>query len=315
MSQERPTINPNSEHPGGFTHILPPTLQAVGQTPCFPAEEASMVPPTPNHYWRLLNNPGLTPPALGLTPPPSNLGPPVVTTEAFLGLTQQVQTLVGMIQAIVPYIPQLAQALVHQRPDAPRQTLQREVPQSMLTREEHPDNEAPHHPPNEVMTENSNASVSQSMSRSRNVMRTPPEPNIISSDSTNSMREQLRQVNQRLDEVLRDFVKSKEVVGETTKGGSPFIPKIQDKPVPSGFRLPILEPYDGSTDPSEHVGMFRAQMALYDTSDALMCCAFPTTLRGSARMWYSWLKLSSISSFDHLTREFGSTSWQAPTRD
>ncbi|RWW62596.1 hypothetical protein BHE74_00030268 [Ensete ventricosum] len=188
MSQERPTSNPNSEHPDGFTHNLPPTLQAAGQTPRFPAEEASTVVPTPNRYWRFLNDPGFTP----LAPNPR---PPAVSTEAFLGLTQ-------------------------------------------------------------------------------------------------------------LEEVQRDFVKSKEEVKETSKGGSLFVPEIQDKPVPPSFRLPILEPYDGSTDPSEHVTTFRAQMALYGTSDALMCRVFPMTLKGLARMWYSRLKPSSISSFDHLVREF-----------
>ncbi|RWV88141.1 hypothetical protein BHE74_00047572 [Ensete ventricosum] len=93
-------------------------------------------------------------------------------------------------------------------------------------------------------------------------MRTSPEPNVISSYSTNSVREQLCQVNQRLNEVQRNFVRSKEEVRETTKGGSSFVPEILDNPIPSSFRLPTLEPYHGSTDPSEHVATFRAQMAL-----------------------------------------------------
>ncbi|RRT67399.1 hypothetical protein B296_00017911 [Ensete ventricosum] len=149
-----------------------------------------------------------------------------------------------------------------------------------------------------------NTSVSQPANRSRDVMCLSLEPDVVSSDSTNSVREQLRQVNQRLDEVQKDFVRSKEEVGETTKGGSSFTPEILDKPIPSSFRLSTLEPYDGSTEPTEHVAAFRAQMALYDTFDALMCHTFPTTLRGLARMWYSRIKLSSISSFDQFTKEF-----------
>ncbi|RZR86839.1 hypothetical protein BHM03_00014121, partial [Ensete ventricosum] len=70
---------------------------------------------------------------------------------------------------------------------------------------------------------------------------------------------------------------------ESSKGGSPFTPEIQAKMLPTTFRFPALEPYDGSDDQTEHFATFRAQMTLYDTSDALMCWAFPTTLRGSAR--------------------------------
>ncbi|RWW22724.1 hypothetical protein GW17_00013061, partial [Ensete ventricosum] len=100
-------------------------------------------------------------------------------------------------------------------------------------------------------------------------LQTGPDLDTLSSDTANSLREQVRQVHQRLDEVQKEVLKSRGEIGESSKGGSPFTPEIQGKPLPATFRLPTLEPYDGSGDPTEHIAAFRAQMALYDTSDAL----------------------------------------------
>ncbi|RWW11095.1 hypothetical protein GW17_00025318 [Ensete ventricosum] len=123
----------------------------------------------------------------------------------------------------------------------------------------------------------------------------PQEPDTLSSDSIDSLRVQLRRMNKWLDEVQKEVTKSNEEAGESSKRGLPFAREIQDKPIPTSFRLPTLESYDGSSDSTKHVAAFRAQMTLYDSSDALMCRVFPTTFRGPARMWYSRLGPTSIS--------------------
>ncbi|RRT81122.1 hypothetical protein B296_00015275 [Ensete ventricosum] len=126
--------------------LLLPSFTLVNNhdAPRVPTEEASTMIPTLNRYWRLFNDPGLAPLDPILSPIMPGLGPPGVTTKAFLGLTQQVRTLTGMIQSIVPYIPQLAQAPTHQHPYIPRQTMQQEAPQSRSSQGERLRGSAPH---------------------------------------------------------------------------------------------------------------------------------------------------------------------------
>ncbi|RWV77272.1 hypothetical protein GW17_00061924 [Ensete ventricosum] len=108
------------------------------------------------------------------------------------------------------------------------------------------------------------------------------DPDTLSSDSTSSLREQLRLVNQRIDDVSRTL-RTKDDHAEGPLRGSPFVQEIQYAHISSHFRLPMLEAYDGSSDPTEHVAAFYAQMALYGTSDAIIFRAFPITLQGIAR--------------------------------
>ncbi|RWW09782.1 hypothetical protein GW17_00026702 [Ensete ventricosum] len=71
------------------------------------AEEVTTAGPTPNRFWRMMTDPRFPSPA-------SNPTPFVVTAEAFLGLTNQVQALASMMQTIVPYLPQLIQSATQQ---------------------------------------------------------------------------------------------------------------------------------------------------------------------------------------------------------
>ncbi|RRT34077.1 hypothetical protein B296_00050233 [Ensete ventricosum] len=107
----------------------------------------------------------------------------------------------------------------------------------------------------------------RSQNRSCDPVQTGPDFDTLSSDTVDSLREQVCQVHQRLDEVQKEVLKSRGEIGESSKGGSPFTPEIQGKPLPATFRLLNLEPYNGSDDLTEHIAAFRAQMTLYDMSD------------------------------------------------
>lgn len=82
------------------------------------------------------------------------------------------------------------------------------------------------------------------------------EPDMLSTNSKDSLLAQLRSVNHGLDEVQREFHKSKEELSEAPPRGSPFTLEIQDEPVPPRFRLPVLETYNRASDSTEHVAAF-----------------------------------------------------------
>ena len=64
---------------------------------------------------------------------------------------------------------------------------------------------------------------------------------------------------------------------------SPFMAAVLECPVPSKFRLPQLEPFDGLKDPLDHLNTFKMTIGLQQPPDEIMCCSFPTTLKGAAR--------------------------------
>uniref|UniRef100_A0A2N9H4Y6 Uncharacterized protein n=1 Tax=Fagus sylvatica TaxID=28930 RepID=A0A2N9H4Y6_FAGSY len=85
---------------------------------------------------------------------------------------------------------------------------------------------------------------------------------------------------------------------------SPFTEKVISFPLPSKFRMPSLENFDGTKDPLDHLESFKTMMCLQGVPDEIMCRAFPTTLKGPARIWFKKLIPGSIGSFAQLSHSF-----------
>ncbi|GMH26332.1 hypothetical protein Nepgr_028175 [Nepenthes gracilis] len=85
---------------------------------------------------------------------------------------------------------------------------------------------------------------------------------------------------------------------------SPFAMDLRMQPLPSKFKMPVLEGYDGSKDPMDHLNCFRTHLSLQGASEALMCQCFPVTLRGDTLLWFHGLPPNSIRSFDELADSF-----------
>ena len=66
-----------------------------------------------------------------------------------------------------------------------------------------------------------------------------------------------------------------------------FTATINSFPLPHKFCMPHIDSYDGVKDPLDHLDTFKTLMHLQGVADEIMCRAFPTTLKGAARIWFS----------------------------
>ena len=87
---------------------------------------------------------------------------------------------------------------------------------------------------------------------------------------------------------------------------SPFTAQVNSCPLPQKFRMLQVESYDGVKDPLDHLETFQTMMHLQGVPDEIMCRAFPTTLRGAVRIWFSRLMPNSINTFKELSAQFTS---------
>ncbi|KAK3017903.1 hypothetical protein RJ639_005209 [Escallonia herrerae] len=88
------------------------------------------------------------------------------------------------------------------------------------------------------------------------------------------------------------------------ESGYPLSETIQKAKLPPNFRMPQCDLYDGTGDPGEHVYQFETNMLFLQVSNAVMCRAFPTTLRKAAHAWFKSLQPRSIYSFGQLSDLF-----------
>ncbi|XP_059446479.1 uncharacterized protein LOC132178030 [Corylus avellana] len=84
----------------------------------------------------------------------------------------------------------------------------------------------------------------------------------------------------------------------------PFIDRLMRFPLPDKFKVPRVDKYDGSGDPSDHMESFRAHIILHDTPDEIACQAFPLTLKGIAKEWFGGSSPKSVDNFHSLGRQF-----------
>ncbi|XP_068483297.1 uncharacterized protein [Phaseolus vulgaris] len=91
---------------------------------------------------------------------------------------------------------------------------------------------------------------------------------------------------------------------KSRKRGHPFTDEIITTPLPDKWRGLVIKFYDGSTDPDEHLNVYKTQMTLYTTDNNVWCKVFPTSLQGEPLTWFTELPPNSINDFDTLAAKF-----------
>ena len=124
-------------------------------------------------------------------------------------------------------------------------------------------------------------------------MRTPVE-------NSSKMESELYNMRREIDK-LKNVVKDKAVENldeMIRRTDLPLTTEVFNRPLPPKFHLPQSESFDSLRDPLDHIESFKTLMLLQMTPDKVMCRAFPTMLKGVARVWFGKLPSGTIANFD-----------------
>ena len=119
---------------------------------------------------------------------------------------------------------------------------------------------------------------------------------------------EMQMIKERMDFMMNAFRgrMSKDLDDLVHRVDFPFTTSVNSFPLSHKFRMPQIESYDEAKDPINHLESFKTLMHLQGVADEIMCRAFPTTLKGPARIWFSRLTPNSISTFKELSAQFAS---------
>uniref|UniRef100_A0A2N9F1K7 Uncharacterized protein n=1 Tax=Fagus sylvatica TaxID=28930 RepID=A0A2N9F1K7_FAGSY len=157
--------------------------------------------------------------------------------------------------------------------------------------------------------ESAGSSAPPSQHKTAKTTRRPDHPDRSSrdpDDKTARLEKELREMRKQMGD-MKNSLRAKAARNLDNlihRADSPFIPSIADFPLPSRFKVPLLENFDGTKDPFDYLEAFKTIMQLQAVPEEVMSRAFPLGLRGSARVWFNKLESESIGSFVQLSRAF-----------
>ena len=98
------------------------------------------------------------------------------------------------------------------------------------------------------------------------------------------LEREMDQMKKVIDEMRENMRRTNPVEDLVHQTDSPFTASINGHPLSPKFKMPSLDSYDGMRDPFDHIATFKTTMHLQGVPDEIMCRAFLTTIKGSARV-------------------------------
>ena len=241
--------------------------------------------------------------------PPGDMGSrPPGTVEAMQANTNEVEALHLVNQRLVEDLEQLTRQIQH-----PRETRQTQEGHNLPPREEQLGHDIPrgieteaessrdrgHGPPLAPEEEENEA-----IPRRQLVNEALHHPQLGAGEQ--SWEQRFRNLQQELSRV-KEVVKGRapdtmDTLVQQTE--SPFTTEVLHFPLPTKFRMPQMETFDGVKDPVNHLNTYKNQIEIHGYQDSMRCRAFATKLKGPALAWFNRIPPSSISSFRELSIAF-----------